>query len=240
MLFNIQLEIALAEDILETYKNFQKHIGKGRREYLKDRNAEIKQKISIRDELFQRNAKIKESQNNKTRVKTKIINSLKKMEEKKNWKLPLKETEAIEDCKADLKYFAEKFLSPIREKLEKRKDKQIYEAANILPRSKSHFNLINPEVSKRLHPPSKILVDHHKSPKDFLGLETYALSTKLAQRRNGSVDDFKVGLHSPPSHKNPENFQKYLTGGPSNFEKPIFQVYSFYLKPLILKGLPYS
>ena len=147
------------------------------------------------------------------------------MEEKKGW-TPSRANTPSHKRTVDLKHFTSKLLKPIKDKVEARKLQENKNFLMTIIRTKSAPRIINPDESKRFyHPPSKILVKPVTAQnKDFMGLDGNSLPTKLALRKNESVDDFKLKMHSPPTMKIPSNFRNYYSGGPSNEEDIIFQV----------------
>jgi len=165
------------------------------------------------------------SEENK-RIREKIVGVLNKMEEKKSWVSSRANTPSHRKT-IDFKHFTAKLLKPIKDKVNARKLQENKNFLMTLVRTKSAPRIINPDESKRFHhPPSKIIVKATPThTKDFMGLDSNSLPSKLAQRKNEQVEDFKISMHSPPNLKISSNFRNYYSGGPSNEDDRIFQVH---------------
>jgi len=132
----------------------------------------------------------------------------------------------------DLRHFTQKLLKPIQAKIEARRLKENEEFLMTFVKSKSRPRIVDFEESRRnFHPPSKILLKPSNNHKDFMGLETFSIVPKTARKRNESVEDYKLYLHSPPSARNIEKFRRFYSGGPVEDEKMMFSVKIF---PFIL------
>jgi len=191
---------------------------------LTEKNNKIVKKIIRADERYHKGIEIAQHSEENRRIRDKIVGVLQKMEEKKSWAPSTVNTPSARKT-IDFKHFTSKLLKPIKDKVEARKLQENKNFLMTLVRTKSAPRIINPEESKRsYHPPSKILVKPMTTQnKDFMGLDSNSLQPKLALRRNESVKDFKVSMHSPPTMRISSNFKRYYSGGPSNEEDVIFQ-----------------
>ncbi len=216
--------MGLAEDIIENYQDVRKKIEEGRKSFLAEKNKKLTVHIKEKGEKFSKNLEYRKNHEERQKIKHKLLDTLHKIE-KQSWWNQESASPDHKKIKLDLKFFTSKLLKPIQEKVEARRLKENKEFLMTFVKSKSKPKLLDIEESKRLyHPPSKVLLKPTSSQKDYMGLDPFQAPCKTARKRNESVEDFKLHLHSPLSARNPVNFKNFYSGGPSDENLRIFQV----------------
>ena len=234
------MELEIAESILKEYQKVRKEIKNARQDHLKEENQNLINKVRQGDLKMKQNVELQTKRYEQTKIKTRIVKFLDKVEEKKHWK-----KFKNEEPKLDSSYSSGPTITRQATIRDQVKEEDGDEEASVKQKKKPEtdpstvraFNFLkafvrSPTYSKSndiklikhyYHPSSKLISPSDPHQKDFLGVPTSFNDQKIKTVTHEDPNDYKLHIHSAAVLKDKPNFRKFYSGGPADADENIFQ-----------------
>lgn len=233
------LELEIAESILKEYQKVRKEIKNARQDHLKEENQNLINKVQQGDTKMKQTVELQTKRYEQTKIKTRIVKFLDKVEEKKHWKKFKNEEPKLDSSYSSGPVFTRQ--TTIRDQVKEEDDEETsvkqQKKPETDPQTVKAFNFLkafvrSPTYSKSndiklikhfYHPSSKLISPSDPHQKDFLGVPTSFNDQKIKTVTHEDPNDYRLHIHSAAVLKDKPNFRKYYSGGPADTDENIFQ-----------------